>query len=372
MIIVIAPDKFKGCLSAADVVDALAAGLLEAQPQVDVVRFPVADGGDGTVSAALSRGFSPVEVDAHGPTGEPVRATYARKGSRAVVELAGVCGLEMLPGGHPDPLGASTFGLGEVLRHAIESGATEIVLGIGGSASTDGGAGMVQAMGARLLDSSGQEVRRGGLELANVASLDLQSLDTLMRTVSLRIASDVDNPLLGPRGAAAVFGPQKGASTDQVVLLEDSLTRWSRAVSEALGHDDADHPGAGAAGGTGFAAKALLGAELSSGIDLVLDLLQFAEALEGADLVITGEGALDEQSLAGKAPMGVSNAARAVGVPVVAVAGVSRLSDEQLHGSGIRAVYPLSDLEPDPQRSIAEAAGLLRRVGAQIAEEWCR
>lgn len=372
MRIVIAPDKFKGCLSAADVVDALADGLLEAQPEIEVVRFPVADGGDGTVSAALSRGFSPVDVDAHGPTGEPVRATYARQDSRAVVELAGVCGLEKLPHGRLDPLGASTFGLGEVLRHAIDSGVTEIVLGIGGSASTDGGAGMVQAMGARLLDSNGQEVAPGGRALATVASLDLESLDALRHGVSIRVASDVDNPLLGPRGAAAVFGPQKGATAEQVVVLEDSLTQWSRAVADARGRDDADHPGAGAAGGTGFAAQALLGAELSSGIDIVLDLLHFAEAVQGADLVIAGEGALDEPSLAGKAPMGVSNAARAVGVPVVAVAGVSRLSDEQLQGSGIRAVYPLSDLEPDPQRSIAEAAGLLRSVGIQIAEEWCR
>ncbi len=372
MIIVIAPDKFKGCLSAAEVVDALAEGLLEAQPHIDVVRFPVADGGDGTVSAALSRGFSPVIVDAHGPTGEPVRVTYARKASKAVIELAAVCGLEALPDGRLDPLGASTYGLGEVLRQAIKSGATEIVLGIGGSASTDGGAGMVQAMGARLLDSSGQEIRRGELALDTVAALDLEPLDALMRAVSLMIAIDVDNPLLGPRGAAAVFGPQKGATAEQVFLLEASLTRWARVVAEARGRDDADHPGAGAAGGTGFAARALLDAELSSGIDLVLDLLQFAEALEGADLVITGEGALDEQSLAGKAPMGVSNAAGAAGVPVVAVAGVSRLSDEQLQGSGIKAVYPLSDLEPDPQRSIAEASALLRRVGIQIAKEWCR
>ena len=188
--------------------------------------------------------------------------------------------------------------------------------------------------------------------------------------MSVVVASDVDNPLLGPQGAAAVFGPQKGATPEQVDRLEEGLARWAEIVAEATGSDLADRPGAGAAGGTGFAALALLGADLRPGIELILDLLDFAGALVGADLVITGEGSLDDQSLSGKAPIGVARAAARAGIPVVAVAGRSRLTPEQLQRAGIQATYPLSELEPDPQRSMANAAPLLRRVGCRIAQDW--
>jgi glycerate 2-kinase len=370
MRVVVAPDKFKGSLTAAEVVDAVVSGLLAVAPDTDVVRVPIADGGDGTVAAAVSRGFTAVPVDASGPTGEPVSAIYARHDHQAVVELAGVCGLDLLPGRRPEPLDASTYGLGQVLAHAITQGATDIVLGIGGSASTDGGAGMVQALGARLLDGHGRDLPRGGGALEDLASLALTGLRQTVGDVRILVASDVDNPLLGPRGAAAVFGPQKGASPTDVARLERALAVWAEWVAEATGTDLANRAGAGAAGGTGFAALALLNAELRPGIELMLEWLDFDRVLRGADLVITGEGSLDEQSLAGKAPVGVANAAARAGVTTVAVAGRSLLSEERLHSAGITRAYALADIEPDVEKSMANAAALLRETGQRMANDW--
>ena len=369
MRVVVAPDKFKGCLPALEVARALAAGLRAVRPDADVTLLPVADGGDGTVTAALAAGYAPVVVEVEGPTGEPVRAPYAVRGDHAVVELAAACGLDLLPGGRLAPLTASTYGLGQVLRHALEHGARHVVVGLGGSASTDGGAGMLQALGARLLDADGAELARGGAALADLATLDLSGLVPLDGT-QVVVASDVDHPLLGARGAAAVFGPQKGAGTDQVRRLDAALARWADVVARATGRDVRDVPGAGAAGGAGFGALALLGATLEPGIDLVLALAGFDAAARGATLVVTGEGSLDEQSLAGKAPVGVASAASRAGARTVAVAGRSLLAPGHAEAAGISAVYPLSDLEPDPARSIAHAAALLEVVGARIAHDW--
>ena len=370
MRVVLAPDKFKGCLTAAAVAEAVQAGLLDVRAEVDSVVLPVADGGDGTVDAALRAGYSKVTLEAPGPTGEPGPTAYALDGDRAVVELAAVVGLDRLPGSRLDPLGASTYGLGVVMKDAITRGATEIVLGLGGSASTDGGAGLAQALGARLQDANGADLPPGGAVLARLVGVDLAPLRTTLGTTKIIVATDVDNPLLGPNGAAAVFGPQKGASSADVATLEQALATWARVVSGTIGRDEADRPGAGAAGGAGYAALALLGATLRPGIELILDLIDFEARLAGADLVITGEGSLDEQSLAGKAPIGVARAASAAGVPVVAVAGRSLLTRERLQQAGIAGAYPLSDLEPDPQASIANAASLLREVGRRIAKEW--
>lgn len=366
--VVVAPDKFKGCLPAAGVAQALADGIRSVRPDVELVLLPVADGGDGTVTAALAAGFHEVVVAVEGPTGAPVRAPYAVRGDHAVVELAAACGLDLLPGGRPAPLTASTYGLGQVLRHALGHGVRHVVLGLGGSASTDGGAGMVQALGARLLDGAGVELGRGGAALADLATLDLGGLVPL-DGVQVVVASDVDHPLLGASGAAAVFGPQKGAGPAEVRLLDAALGRWADVVATTTGQDRRDAPGAGAAGGTGFAALALLGAALRPGIDLVLELVGFDDAVRGAALVVTGEGSLDAQSLAGKAPVGVSAAAARAGVATVAVAGRNLLAPGHAAAAGISAVHPLSDLQPDPARSIADADALLRRVGARIATE---
>jgi glycerate 2-kinase len=370
MHVVIAADKFTGSLTGAEVADAVRLGLSDVQPDIRVTVVPVADGGDGTVAAAVAAGFAEIRVEVEGPTGAAVSAPYALDGGRAVVELAAACGLELLPGGTLDPLGASTFGLGQVISDAIEHGAREIVLGLGGSASTDGGAGMTQALGARVVGVDGQEVGRGGGALAAVAAIDVAPLHDRMAGVRVQVASDVDNPLLGPRGAAAVFGPQKGADDAQIALLDSGLASWAGVVAAAVGRDDSHRPGAGAAGGNGFAALALLDAQLRPGVELILELLHFDRVVAGADLVITGEGSFDQQSLGGKTPVGVAAAAARAGVPTVAVAGRCLLDTDELRGAGIAAVYPLTDLEPDPARSMADAAALLRQVGRRIAKEW--
>jgi glycerate kinase len=367
--VVVAPDKFKGSLRAADVAEAVAAGLRSERDDVDVECVPIADGGDGTVDAAVAAGYERVEVEAPGPTGQPVKAGYARQADVGVFELAEVVGLNRLPDGTPAPLDASTYGLGILIRHALDRDCRHLVLALGGSASTDGGAGMVQALGGRVLGASGDDLPPGGGALVELADVDLQGLHTALATSRVVVASDVENPLLGPLGAAAVYGPQKGASAENIALLERGLQRWADAVARATGADLSAAPGAGAAGGTGFAALAVLRGELRPGIDLVLELVHFAEVVEGAALVVTGEGSLDEQSLQGKAPIGVARAAARAGVPVVAVAGRSLLEVGELERAGIRAAYPLSELEADERRSMTGAAELLERVGARIARE---
>jgi glycerate 2-kinase len=369
MKIVIAPDKFKGSLAAAQAAAAIAAGLRTELPAAELVAIPVADGGEGTVDAAVAAGFERAPVTVDGPTGEPVHASYARRGEMAVVELAGACGLMRLPGGRPEPLTASSFGAGQALAAALEAGARRIIFGVGGSASTDGGAGLLQALGARVLDARGEPLARGGAALRDVSALELAGLHPALRGGSVILATDVVNLLTGPDGAAEVYGPQKGATPAQVGELASGLRRWAAVVAETTGTDWSQEPGAGAAGGVGFAALAVLGAERRLGIELVLDLVNFDAALDGADLVIIGEGSLDTQTLAGKAPVGVAQAAARRGIPVVAVAGRSTLTEDQLAAAGITAVYALSDLEPDPAKSSAEAGPLLERVGRTLARD---
>lgn len=370
--VVLAPDKFKGSLTAAEVVRHLAAGLRRARPAVEVRGFPVADGGDGTLDAALSAGFTRVPVRATGPTGAPVTTAYARRAGVAVVELADACGQRRLPGGVADPLHASSRGAGEVVRAAIEHGCREIVLGLGGSASTDGGAGLVGALGVGLLDEHGVELPPGGAALRRLHRIDVSGLHPAVRRTRIVLASDVDNPLLGPTGAAAVYGPQKGATEADVAVLEAGLARWAEVVDSQLptvaGRVGA--PGAGAAGGVGFAALTFLDARFRPGIELLLDLLGFADLLAGAGLVITGEGSLDAQSLRGKAPVGVASAASRAGVPTVAVAGQLGVGPDVLLTAGIRAAYPLTDLSPDPADCVARAPELLEELAGVVAADW--
>ncbi|WIX99674.1 glycerate kinase [Amycolatopsis mongoliensis] len=358
MRVLVAPDKFKGSLTAAEVASAVATGLADVHPGVVAQALPVADGGDGTVDAAVAAGYRRVRVPARGPTGVPVTACYAVRGDTAVVELAEASGLHRLPGA-PAPLTATSAGTGDVIAAAVRAGCRRIVLGVGGSACTDGGAGMLAALGARLLDRAGRELPPGGAALSRLASLDLSGLSK----VDIELASDVDNPLCGPRGAAAVYGPQKGASPDDVETLDAALRHWA----SVAGPEFSEWPGAGAAGGVGFAAMAVLGARTRPGIELLLDLLGFDAALAGASLVVTGEGSLDRQTLSGKAPAGVARAAAAKGIPCVAVSGRCRLSSSELAEAGISAAYALTDLEPDPARCMAEAAPLLRRLAHRIA-----
>ncbi|OLL72430.1 Glycerate kinase [Pseudonocardia sp. Ae168_Ps1] len=368
--ILLAPDKFKGSLDAAGVAAALADGIAGVAPDREVRRCPVADGGEGTVAAALAAGWTPVTVPSTGPTGAPLPATYARRGAVALVELAATSGLAVLPGGVPDPLGAGTEGLGTVLAHALGAGATELVVGLGGSATTDGGAGVLRGLGARVLDCDGRDLPPGGAALARADRIDLTGLHPRLRGTRIVLAADVDNPLLGPDGAAAVYGPQKGADPAQVTALDAALSRWADVVAGAAGRDPAalaGGTGAGAAGGAGLGLTALCGATLRPGLGTVLDLTGFHDALGGAGLVVTGEGRLDGQPLHGKAPAGVAAAARAAGVPVVAVAGEVALDPAAVRAAGFRAAHALVDLASDRSEAMTDAARLLRRVGATIA-----
>ncbi|HLH99772.1 MAG TPA: glycerate kinase [Acidimicrobiales bacterium] len=369
--VVVAADKFKGSLDASQVARAVAAGLRRrAGADLDVVDVPVADGGDGTLDAVVSAGYTLRPVVASGPTGRPVETAYAALGSTAVVELAAVCGLAQLPGGYPEPLRSSSYGLGQVIAAALAGGATHLVVGIGGSASTDGGAGMLTALGARILDAAGHPVPPGGAALAGAASLDLRGLDPRIAAVEVTLACDVDNPLVGPHGAAAVYGPQKGATAGDIATLDAALRRWAEVVAAATGTDLSAAPGAGAAGGVGLGALAVLGATMRPGIDLVLQLLGFEELVRGARLVVTGEGSLDEQTLHGKVVTGVAARAAAAGVPTVAVAGRVLLAGDQMAQAGITKAYALSDLQPDPVVSMRDAGPLVERAAERIADDW--
>ncbi|MCE3552789.1 glycerate kinase [Pseudonocardia sp. RS11V-5] len=368
MRIVVAPDKFKGSLTAAEVAARVAAGIAAVDPGATVVQVPVADGGDGTVAAALAAGYQRVPVRAAGPLGEPVDTAFALHGDVAVVEMADVSGLRLLLPDRLAPRQAGSAGTGEVVRAALEAGARTVILGIGGSASTDGGAGLVQALGARLLDAAGADLPPGGAALEALDRIDLSGLHPGVRDARFVVACDVDNPLLGPTGAAAVYGPQKGADDADVAHLDTALARWADVVDAAIDRKGLrDVAGAGAAGGVGYAALALLDADLRPGIELVLDLVGFAERLRGADLVITGEGSLDEQTLSGKAPAGVAAAAAAAGVPVVTVSGRVTLTAEQLRDAGVGRAYALTDLEPDVRRCLAEAGPLLEQLATRLA-----
>lgn len=370
MRIVIAPDKFKGSLTSPEVAARLRTGLLAADPTLDVLAVPVADGGEGTLDAALAAGFDRHVTTVSGPTGEPVEAPIAVRGSTAVIEMALASGLAVLPGGVLRAREATSLGTGELIRFALDRGCTSIVLGIGGSANTDGGAGMLTGLGAALLDEAGAALPGGGAALENLAWIDLSGLDPRLATTTFTLASDVDNPLLGANGAAAVFGPQKGATPDDVALLDGALARFVEVLGKELGPRAAalaEVPGAGAAGGVGYAALAVLNAEREPGIDVVLELAELHEKLDGADLVITGEGSLDEQSLGGKAPLGVLEAAAAARVPVLAVCGRTTLSGDQIRDAGFTGVYALTDLEPDISKCIANAGQLLEQVGRTIA-----
>jgi glycerate kinase len=381
--VVIAPDKFKGSLTAAQVAHHLAVGVRSALSTVDVVEAPVADGGDGTLAAVLACGFRRVGLVASGPTGQPVQTAFATRAGVGVIELADVSGLARLPAGTTAPLVASSRGTGEVVAAALEARCHRVVIGLGGSACTDGGAGMVRALGARVCTAGGAAIDEGGGALGEAALLDLSALHPGLAHAQIILASDVDSPLLGPAGAARLFAPQKGATAEQVEALESALRRWADLVDATLRQAPdrmppwladrgsrpglRDEPGAGAAGGAGFAAMAVLGARRRPGIDVILDLVGFVEQIRGADLVVTGEGSLDPQSLRGKAPIGVAARAAQAGVRTVAVCGRLALSRGQLAQAGLSGAYSLQPYERDLQRSMRDARPLLERVGRQIA-----
>ena len=367
--VVIAPDKFKGSLTAAEAAHAMSVGLKRGHPTLTTVQCPVADGGDGTLGTVLAAGFERIAVYAKGPTGQVVHTAYARSGKTAIVEMAEICGLQRLPGGVPAPMTASSHGLGAVVAQALDHGCRDIIIGVGGSASTDGGAGFLTALGATVCDQHGSRLDPSGQGIGAAAQLDLTALHPDIACASFTLAVDVDNPLYGPLGAASVYAPQKGADPEQVIELDRALRNWADVVERATNSDCRTAAGAGAAGGVGFAALAVLRAQMQPGIDVILDRIELDRHLQGARAVITGEGSLDGQSLRGKAAVGVCRRAEAYGVPTFAVAGVSALAPAEIRDAGFAGVYTLSDVEPDRDRSMSNAAALLAVVTEKLARK---
>lgn len=377
MKVVIACDKFKGSLTAAEVSASLRAGLLRARTGLEIVSVPMADGGDGTVAAAAAAGYDEIKVRVSGPTGVPLTAVFAldRRGGTAVVEMAQASGLERLPGGVLEPLTASSYGTGELVLAALDAGAKTIVLAVGGSACTDGGAGFLQALGMSLRADDGTELPPGGGALSGLAAVDQSSLDPRLSGCNFILASDVDNVLVGPQGAAAVYGPQKGATAADIAQLDGGLSRFAGVLGRTPGiaPDTELRPGSGAAGGLGYAAMAVLDAKQHPGVEVVMRLSGLDDIITGLtdrDLVITGEGSLDDQTLSGKAAAGVALAARAAGVPVIAVCGQRKLTPAQLAAIGITKAYALTDIRPEVRACIEEAADILQTTTTRIAEDW--
>ena len=374
MKVVVAPNAFKGTLTAPEAAAAIAEGVREVWPDAEIVEVPVADGGDGTVEALVSAHdgeYRSAEVE--GPLGDPVVARYGLidSGATAVVELATASGLALIPPERRNPRLASTFGFGQLIAAAINSGATSIIAGIGGSATNDGGAGLAQALGFQLLDAEGHELPRGGAALARLARI---AGGAPASTPRVMVASDVDNPLVGPRGASAVYGPQKGAGPETVRELDAALAHFAKVIKRDLGKDVAGIPGAGAAGGTGAGLVAFLGAELTPGAPLIVEASGFDRHLSGADLVITGEGRVDEQTAYGKAPGEVARRAHAAGVPVLLLAGSKGPGWEALNGLGVTAVETLEEEGVNLHQALKSPAGTLSRaaVVACRSRKWER
>lgn len=376
MKIVVAPNSFKGSLSASQAAAAIAQGVRQALPDAEVVEIPVADGGEGTVDALVSaRQGTYREVEVEGPLGDPVRANYGLidEGRTGVVELASASGLTLIPSERRDPRRASTYGFGQLLEAARRQGVASIIAGIGGSATNDGGAGMAHALGYRLLDAAGQDLPRGGAALAHLDRIDPSGFDPAWRSVSVMVACDVTNPLTGPGGASYVYGPQKGAGPDAVRELDKALSHLADVIEHDLGRQVADIPGAGAAGGTGAGLVAFLDARLVPGAPLVVDASGFDQALRGAGLVITGEGRVDGQTAFGKAPGEVARRAKAAGIPTLLLAGSKGPGWESLSSMGVTKVVTLVT-EGDPeghnlQVLMHHAALELTRAAARAVQE---
>ena len=362
MKIVIAPQSFKGSLFALEAAQAIQRGVLTASPDAETVLVPVADGGDGTLEALVNTtGGQMRRSIVTGPLGQAVEAFWGIMGDgvTVVVEMARASGLALIPPKRRNPRTATTRGAGEIIKEALDLGYTRIIVGLGGSATNDAGAGMASALGVRFLDQAGQPLPPGGAALAGLASIDRSNLDSRLAQAHIIGATDVTNPLCGPTGASAVFGPQKGASSRVVAELDAALANFGRVVQQDLGLDVVDRPGAGAAGGLGAGLMAFTGAELRSGIDMVCQVLEFDRHLQGADLVITGEGRADESTIYDKAPVGVARRAQTQGVPTIILAGSIGPGHEKLYDHGIAGLVCIADRPMSFERSLARTAELL-------------
>lgn len=373
MKILIAPDSFKESLTAEEVAQAIGDGISAVFPEAEVVRLPVADGGEGTTQALVAATGGRLHTETvTGPLGDPVQAVWGMLGDgrTAVVETAAASGLGLIPTARRDPWHATSRGTGELIMAALEYGVERFIVGLGGSATNDGGAGLIQALGGQLLDREGQEIPNGGGGLAQLETMDLSSLDPRLESVSFDVACDVDNPLVGDSGAAAIFGPQKGADREMVQKLDANLQRFAKVLFEATGKSVADIPGSGAAGGLGAAFIGVFEGNLKRGVDVVLAAVGMDQHLENADLVITGEGRIDGQTCNGKTPMGVGQRARRCGVPVIALAGSIAEGAEIVHDCGIDALFSIVPGVVDLDVALEQAAANLTRTAQNVAKVW--
>lgn len=368
MKILIAPGAFKHSLTARAAAEAIERGLRRSDLDAQFVRLPIADGGNGTLDAFLAGGGKRLHKLVLDPLQRPILASYALldDGETAVIEMAAASGLELLRPGELNPLLTTTYGTGTLLKAALDAGAKRFIVGMGGSATVDGGAGCLQALGVRLLDPYGQDIPLGGGALGSIYTLDTSGLDPRWKNVEVIIASDVDNPAVGEQGAAAVFGPQKGAGPHEVRILEAGLRHFFTKVRDQFQIDVLDIPGGGAAGAFSAGLMAFLGGRIQSGIDLVLEYNGFDQQVQDADLVITGEGQMDEQTIHGKGPIGVARRAREYGVPTVAIVGGLNTDDALLHQAGIQAVLPIITRPMSLDDALRNAPELVERAALRL------
>ncbi|NMP27828.1 glycerate kinase [Rahnella sp. SAP-1] len=370
MKIVIAPDSFKESLSALDVATAIESGFREIFPQAEYIKLPVADGGEGTVEAMVAAtGGRVVAVKVTGPLGQPIDAFFGLSGDEkiAFIEMAAASGLECVPPAKRNPLKTTSFGTGELIKNALDHGVEHCIIGIGGSATNDGGAGMVQALGVRLLSKEGKEIGLGGGELINLAKIDVSGLDERVKKCRFEVACDVTNPLTGAKGATAVFGPQKGATPEMITQLDGYLQHYAQVIHQQLGIDVEHVPGAGAAGGMGAALYGFCHAELRQGIEIVTEALGLDALVKDATLVITGEGRIDSQSINGKVPIGVARIAKRYNKPVIAIGGSLTKDVDVVYEHGLDAVFSVLYSICTLEDALDNAADNLRKAARNIA-----
>ncbi|GAL19428.1 glycerate kinase [Vibrio maritimus] len=370
MKIIIAPDSYKESLTAMEVAEAIEAGFKKIFTDAEYIKLPMADGGEGTVQSLVdATGGSIVTCNVTGPLGQAVEGFFGLMGdgSTAIIEMAAASGLHLVEPELRNPLVTTTFGTGELVKAALDRGVKHIIVGIGGSATNDGGIGMAQALGAKLLDSNGNPLGFGGGELSKLASIDLSKLDPRLAEIRLEVACDVDNPLCGPKGASHVFGPQKGATPEMVETLDTNLAHYAGVIKSTNGRDVVDIAGAGAAGGLGAALLGLFDAELRPGIQIVMDAVNLSEVVKDADLVITGEGRIDSQTIHGKTPIGVARTAKQYDIPVIAIAGSTAKDCAVVHEHGIDAAYSVVLGATDLPTALKEAAFNVEMTSRNIA-----
>jgi glycerate kinase len=367
--ILVAPDSFKGSLTAMEVSENIKRGILNFDSEIDVDLLPMADGGEGTVQSLVDATDGEIlNKEVTGPLGNKVEAFYGLlgDGKTAVIEMAAASGLPLVPEGKKNPLKTTTYGTGELIASALEHGVKKIIIGIGGSATNDAGVGMAQALGAEILDEEGNQIAFGGGSLDRIKKMDLENLDPRLNDIEILVACDVDNPLFGKNGAAYVYGPQKGADKEMVAKLDQNLRHFNQIAIKELNKDTNQIPGAGAAGGLGAGLVAFLDAELKAGVDIILNLIDFESRLEGIDLVITGEGMLDGQSIYGKTPVGVSRSAAKKNIPVIAIAGTLGSGVEKVLEHGINSYFSIIDCPSELNDIVERSPELLANLSEQI------